>query len=74
MATKKAKPGKSAAAPHTPKEELERRRQYLKAIQEQRTREKENLSRMLGKRSSSLKATGGGFKKDTFSPGHSGNK
>ena len=74
MATKKAKPGKKPAPPHTAKEELERRRQYLKAIQEQRSREKENLSRMLGKRSNRLKATGGGFKKDTFSPGHRGNK
>jgi len=53
---------------------LEKRRAYLRELQEKRKREKEELSRMLGKKSSSHRYPGGGFKKDTFSPGHSGNK
>ena len=53
---------------------LEKRRAYLRELQEKRKREKEELSRLLGKKSSSHRYPGGGFKKDTFSPGHSGNK
>jgi len=56
------------------KELLEKRRAYLRELQEKRKREKEELSRLLGKKSSSHRYPGGGFKKDTFSPGHSGNK
>ncbi len=67
---KKAKAGKEAASQAL----LERRRTYLKEVQERRSQEKEELSRMLGKKSSSHRYPGGGFKKDTFSPGHSGNK
>ena len=67
---KKGPEPKTAAS----KELMERRKNYLKQIQEQRAREKEELSRMLGKKSSSHRYPGGGFKKDTFSPGHSGNK
>jgi hypothetical protein len=76
MKKKEKKPEKKAAEPKTPasKELMERRRTYLKQLQEQRAREKEELSRMLGKKSSSHRYPGGGFKKDTFSPGHSGNK
>ena len=76
MKKKDAKTGKKAAEKKTPasKELMERRRNYLKQLQEQRSREKEELSRMLGKKSSSHRYPGGGFKKDTFSPGHSGNK
>lgn len=71
----KGKSGKKPAskAPAS-KEVMERRRTYLKQLQEQRAKEKEELSRMLGKKSSSHRYPGGGFKKDTFSPGHSGNK
>ena len=61
-------PGKSN------QELLEKRKAYLRELQERRKREKEELSRMLGKKSSSHRYPGGGFKKDTFSPGHSGNK
>jgi len=66
--------GKAAEKAPPAKELMERRKNYLKQIQEQRAREKEELSRMLGKKSSSHRYPGGGFKKDTFSPGHSGNK
>lgn len=65
---KEPAPGKSS------QELLEKRRAYLRELQEKRKREKEELSRMLGKKSSSHRYPGGGFKKDTFSPGHSGNK
>lgn len=68
-----AKKQKSGSAPSS-RELLEKRRAYLKKIQERRALEKEELSRMLGKKSSSHRYPGGGFKKDTFSPGHSGNK
>jgi len=76
MKKKVVKSEKKAAEPKTPasKELMERRRSYLKQLQEQRAREKEELSRMLGKKSSSHRYPGSGFKKDTFSPGHSGNK
>jgi hypothetical protein len=72
---KKSK-GKSKGETKAPasRELMQRRKEYLRQLQEQRAREKEELSRMLGKKSSSLRHTGGGFKKDTFSPGHSGNK
>ena len=73
MKKKKAK-GEAAPKPAASKELMEKRKEYLKQLQAQRTREKEELSRMLGKKSSSLRHTGGGFKKDTFTPGHSGNK
>lgn len=69
----KAKEKAGGKAPAS-KELMERRKNYLKQLQEQRAREKEELSRMLGKKSSSHRSPGGGFKKDTFSPGHSGNK
>ncbi len=58
----------------TSQELLEKRKAYLKELQEKRAQEKQELSRMLGKKSSSHRYPGGGFKKDTFSPGHSGNK
>ncbi len=77
MKKKDGKPEKKkAAAEKTPasKELMERRKNYLKQLQEQRAREKEELSRMLGKKSSSHRYPGGGFKRDKFSPGHSGNK
>ena len=78
MKTKKKKAGKSekkvAEKSTASKELMERRKNYLKQLQEQRAREKEELSRMLGKKSSSHRYPGAGFKKDTFSPGHSGNK
>ena len=72
---KKSEKKKDAGA-KTPasKELMERRKNYLKQLQEQRAREKEELSRMLGKKSSSHRYPGGGFKRDKFSPGHSGNK
>jgi hypothetical protein len=73
MKKKGKKEGESAAKAPVSKELMERRKNYLKQLQEQRAREKEELSRMLGKKSSSLRLPGG-FKKDTFSPGHSGNK
>jgi hypothetical protein len=72
--TKSKGKGKAEAKTPASKEVMERRKNYLKQLQEQRAREKEELSRMLGKKSSSLRHPGGGFKKDTFSPGHSGNK
>ena len=65
---------KKPEAVKSSKELMERRRSYLKELQEKRAREKEELSRLLGKKSSSHRYPGGGFKKDTFSPGHSGNK
>jgi hypothetical protein len=71
---KKGKGKGKTDKPPVSKELLERRKEYLKQLQEQRAREKEELSRMLGKKSSSLRHPGGGFKKDTFTPGHSGNK
>ena len=63
MKKKKAK-GEAAPKPAASKELMEKRKEYLKQLQEQRTREKEELSRMLGKKSSSLRHTGGGQKKD----------
>jgi hypothetical protein len=70
----KKKKEKTEAPQPASKELMERRKNYLKQLQEKRAREKEELSRMLGKKSSSHRYPGGGFKKDTFSPGHSGNK
>lgn len=74
MAKKKRAVGGKDPAPATSRELLEKRRTYLRELQERRRREKEELSRMLGKKSSRMRSPGGGFRKDTFSPGHSGNK
>jgi hypothetical protein len=71
---KKPKKTEKPAAPATARELLERRKAYLRQLQEQRAREREELGRMLGKKPGGRRVSGGGFAKDTFSPGHSGNK